>query len=154
MNVRRVLFRVWAKLPRRVRRQLVRLGTPSHTVGAIGVVEHDSQVLLVRLSYRKAWGLPGGLLRRGEQPAAAVVREVAEEVGLPIELVGPPTLVVDTKARRVDVVFRCHPAKGVDPASATVRSAEIVEARWWPEDDLPPLHHEASDALRVSRLLR
>ena len=154
MNARRLLFRAWARLPRRVRRNLVRLGTPSHTVGAIGVVEHDGRVLLVRLSYRKAWGLPGGLLQRGEQPAAAVVREVAEEVGLHIDLVGVPTLVVDTRARRVDVVFRCRPAPGVDPASVSVRSAEIVEARWWPEDELPPLHQEAADALRVSRSLR
>ena len=154
MNAKRLLFRVWAHLPRRVRRGLVHLGTPSHSVGAMGIVEHDGQVLLVRLAYRKHWGLPGGLLKRNEQPAAAVVREVAEEVGLPIELVGVPTIVVDTRARRVDTIFRCRPAPGVDPASAAPRSSEIVEAAWWPADALPQLHAEATEAVRVSRLLR
>ena len=153
MNAKRLLFRVWARLPRRVRRGLVRAGTPSHTVGAMGIVEHDGKVLLVRLAYRKHWGLPGGLLKRGEQPAAAVVREVAEEVGLAIDLVGAPTIVVDTRARRVDTIFRCRPAAGVDPSSARARSSEIVEAAWWPVDDLPRLHAEAAEAWRVSRLL-
>ena len=154
MSAKRLLFRVWGRLPRRVRRSLVRLGTPSHTVGSMGVVEHDGRVLLVRLAYRKWWGLPGGLLQRGEQPAAAVVREVAEEVGLPIELAAPPTIVVDTRARRVDVVFLCRPAPGVDPDSAKACSSEIEEVKWWPLDDLPRLHGEAAEAMRVSRSLR
>ena len=154
MKLKPILFKVWRRLPRRARRQLVRMGTPSHTVGAMGVVEDDGDVLLVRHAYRGGWGLPGGLIERGEQPAAAVVREVAEEVGLQIELLGLPTIVVDTRARRVDVVFRCRAAPGVDPRSATARSSEIVEARWWPTDGLPRLQPEAAEAVRVSRSLR
>jgi ADP-ribose pyrophosphatase YjhB (NUDIX family) len=154
VNAKRLLFRVWARLPRRVRRNLVRLGTPSHTVGAMGIVEDGERVLLVQLSYRRGWGLPVGLLQRGEQPAAALVREVAEEVGIAVELLGVPTVVVESRVRRVDIVFRCRPAPGVDPASAVACSAEIIEARWWPSDDLPPLHAEAAEAFRVSRSLR
>jgi 8-oxo-dGTP diphosphatase len=153
LRVKLVLFKVWRRLPRRARRQLVRMGTPSHTVGSMGVVEHDGKVLLVRHAYRGGWGLPGGLIQRGEQPAAAVVREVAEEVGLQIELLGLPTVVVDTRARRVDVVFRCRAAPGVDPWSAAAHSSEIVEARWWPADGLPRLQAEAAEAVRVSRSL-
>lgn len=150
----RLALRVWGRLPQRVRRELVRLATPSHTVGAIGIVERDGSVLLVRLAYRRNWGLPGGLLARGEQPAATVVREVAEEVGLPIEPLHPPTVVVEPTARRIDIVFRCRPAPGVDPDSAAPRSAEILEARWWPLGALPALQPEASEALRISRSLR
>jgi len=147
-------YRVWARLPRWLRRRLVRLAMPTYTVGAAGVVEHDGRVLLVRLTYRKAWGLPGGLLERGEQPAAAAVREVAEEVGLAIELVGPPTVVAVPEVRRLDIVFRCRPAPGVDAETARACSPEVLEARWWPLDALPPLQAEAASGLRVSRSLR
>jgi ADP-ribose pyrophosphatase YjhB (NUDIX family) len=146
-----VLYRVFGRLPRRLRRLIVRVAVPTYTVGSICVVEHDGDVLLVRLAYRKAWGLPGGLLERGEQPAAAAVREVAEETGLAVELLGDPTVQAEPRLRRLDVVFRARPAAGVDPASVCVRSKEIVEVRWWPRADLPPLHHEAAGALRLVR---
>jgi ADP-ribose pyrophosphatase YjhB (NUDIX family) len=144
--LKRAALRLFGRLPRPVRRWLVRRGTPSHTVGAIGVVERGGEVLLVRLAYRKGWGLPGGLLKRGEQPVDAMVREVAEEVGVRVEALGAPTVVVETDVRRVDVVFRCSLVGGdVRPSSP-----EIEEARWWPVDALPQLQHEAREALRAA----
>jgi ADP-ribose pyrophosphatase YjhB (NUDIX family) len=150
---KQALLRVWGRLPRPVRRRLVRLGTASHTVGSIGVLEHEGAVLLVRLAYRDHWGLPGGLLKRGEHAVAAMIREVHEEVGLVVEPVGVPTVVVEPKVRRVDVVFRCRAVDGVDPASAAPSSPEILETRWWPLDALPRLQHEAATALRAARQL-
>ena len=61
----------------------VRLG---HEVRSL--VHADGRWLLIRQSYRNHWGLPGGLLQRHESPADACRREVLEEVGLPVELVG------------------------------------------------------------------
>lgn len=151
--MKRRLFRIWAHLPRPVRRRLVRLGTPSHTVGAIAVIERDGEVLLVRLAYRGGWGLPGGLLKRKEQPSDAVRREVVEEVGLDVEVLGVPTVVVETDVRRVDVVYRCRFPDGADPGSVRATSDEIVEVRWWPLDELPDLQPEAAAAIRVSRML-
>lgn len=142
-------YRLWARLPPWLRRRLVRLRMPSYTLGSVCVVEHEGAVLLVRLSYRKAWGLPGGLLERGEHPADAAVRETAEEVGVDVELAGEPTVVVEPTAQRGDVVFRARLADGVDPTTARACSPEIVEVRWWPVGELPPLHHEAKGALRA-----
>ena len=54
------------------------------THGAICALWHDGRVLMVRLSYRPALTFPGGFRGRDETPAAAVAREVSEEVGLEV----------------------------------------------------------------------
>lgn len=144
----RALLRVWRHVPLGLRRLIVRVAAPSFTVGAACVVERDGgEVLLVRLVYRTGWGLPGGLIERGEEVAGCARREVGEEVGLDVELIGAPAVVVDSRARRVDVVFRARPAAGHDPGAAAPCSPEVVEARWFPAHDLPPLQHEAVSAL-------
>lgn len=142
-----LLLKVYGRLPVRVRRAVVRAITPTFTVGANCVIERDDgAIVLVRQVYRRRWGLPGGLLERGEAPAEAVVREVAEEVGLEVEVVGEAAVVVDHVARRVDVV---HRARVVGPVPDELRacSPEISEVRWHLPGSLPELQEEAADAL-------
>jgi ADP-ribose pyrophosphatase YjhB (NUDIX family) len=139
---------VYRRLPVWARRRVVRTIAPGYTVGAMCFIERDDgAMLLVRLSYRHRWGVPGGLLKRGEVPAAAARREVLEEVGLEIDLMGEPAVVVDAEAQRVDLVYRARVADGVDPGTAAPGSPEIVEARWFPTASLPELQHETSGAL-------
>src|SRR6188474_1366902 len=127
-RLHRTALQLYRRLPVKARRRVVRTIAPAYTVGSICVIERaDGAVLLVRLSYRNSWGLPGGLLKRGETPAEAARREVKEEASLEVELVGDPAVVVDAPAQRVDVIFRARPAAGVDPASARAASPEIVE---------------------------
>jgi ADP-ribose pyrophosphatase YjhB (NUDIX family) len=52
--------------------------------GAAVVVRQGGRILLVRNSYQPRLTLPGGHLRRGEDPAAAAARELREEVGLDV----------------------------------------------------------------------
>ncbi len=140
-----VLLRLYRRLPRSVRLFLVHRMTPSFTVGAICVVERgDGALLLVRHSYRRRWGFPGGLLQRGEEVADGARREALEEVGIVIELDGEPAVVVDPGPRRVDVVFRarCH-----DPSTARACSPEVVDLGWFSPEQLPELQHEAASAL-------
>ena len=147
-RIHRALLLLFRRLPVRARRRVVRTIAPSYTVGSICVIERaDGAVLLVRLSYRRSWGLPGGLLKRGETPAEAAHREVKEESTLEVELLGDPAVVVDEEAQRVDVVFRARPAPGVDPDAATPSSPEIVEVRWFSPEELPDLQFEASGAM-------
>jgi ADP-ribose pyrophosphatase YjhB (NUDIX family) len=148
-KIHRWLLRVYRLLPRWARRRVVRTIAPSFTVGAICMIEHDGRLLLVRQSYRKRWGVPGGLLQRGETARAAAVREVREEVGLAIELLGEPAVVVDADPRRVDVIFRARPLDGADPDAARPSSPEVLEVRWFPLDALPELQHESAHALKT-----
>lgn len=141
-------LRLFRRLPVVARRRVVRTLSPGFTVGAVCVIErHDGALLLARLSYRNSWGLPGGLLKRGESPAAAARREVLEETSIDVELVGDPAVVVDAEARRVDVVFRAQLGPGADVTAVRPGSPEIVELAWFPADDLPDLQFEASGAL-------
>jgi 8-oxo-dGTP diphosphatase len=141
------LLHLYRRLPTWWRRRLVRVISPSFTVGAVCFIERDDgALLLVRLSYRERWGAPGGLLKRGETSADGARREVFEEVGLAVDLLGEPAVVVDPRPQRIDIVFRARPVAGTDPDVARPRSPEILEARWFPRDDLPELQHETAGA--------
>lgn len=144
----RLALQVYRRLPVGLRRRVVRAVSPSFTVGAMCFIERaDGALLLVRHSYRDRWGVPGGLLQRGEDAQVGARREVREEVGLVVELQGEPAVVVDAVPQRVDVVFRARPADGVDTDALTLGSAEIVDARWFPADSLPELQFETAGAL-------
>ena len=139
---------VFRRLPGWARRRVVRVLAPGVTVGSICVIERsDGALLLVRQSYRRSWGIPGGLLKKGERPEDAARREVFEEVGLDIELIGEPAVVVDPVPRRVDLVFRARPVGDRAEPVATPMSPEITEARWFAPDQLPDLQAETSSAL-------
>lgn len=142
-----LLLRFYQRLPRWARRWAIRVVSPSFTVGAICVVEReDGAILLVRQVYRTRWGLPGGLLKRREDPVDAARREVLEEVGVDIDLAGEPAPVVEAGPQRVDLIYRARLAEphGAPP---TPRSPEIVECRWFARSDLPELQHETAAAL-------
>jgi 8-oxo-dGTP diphosphatase len=139
------LLKIFKRLPRRARLAVVHLVSPSYSVGAICIVERaDGRLLLVRHSYRNAWGFPGGLLNRGEEAPAGAKREAREEVDIAIEVVGEPAVVVAPDPRRVDVVFRCRTD---EPDNARPVPPEVVEVGWFARDHLPDLQHEAAGAL-------
>ncbi|MFJ6789593.1 NUDIX hydrolase [Streptomyces angustmyceticus] len=73
---------------------IVQTPEPTAETLAAGVLLFDDQdrVLLVDPTYKAGWEFPGGIVERGEAPAHAGVREVAEELG--IELPRAPRLLV------------------------------------------------------------
>ncbi|MBQ1092534.1 NUDIX hydrolase [Streptomyces sp. B93] len=75
---------------------IVQSPEPTAETVAAGVLlfdEHD-RVLLVDPTYKPGWEFPGGVVERGEAPARAGIREVAEETGIHLAEV-PRLLVVD-----------------------------------------------------------
>lgn len=146
-GLHRTLLRLFRALPTPARRRVVRTLSPSFTVGSMCFIERDDgALLLVEHVYRRRWGVPGGLLERREDPAEAALREVKEEVGLDVVLLGEPAVVVDPIPQRVDIVYRARVAPGCDPASAEPRSPEIAGVGWFPPRDLPELQHETAGA--------
>ncbi|GAA4929929.1 NUDIX domain-containing protein [Streptomyces coeruleoprunus] len=75
---------------------IVQTPEPTGETLAAGVLLFDEQdrVLLVDPTYKPGWEFPGGVVERGEAPARAAMREVAEETGLRLGAV-PRLLVVD-----------------------------------------------------------
>ncbi|MFI2668673.1 NUDIX domain-containing protein [Streptomyces albidoflavus] len=66
---------------------IVQTPEPTAETVASGVLLFDERerVLLVDPTYKPGWEFPGGIVEPGEAPAAAGVREVAEETGLSLE---------------------------------------------------------------------
>ncbi len=147
-RLHRLLLRIFGWFPARARRLIVRFFSPSYTAGGICVIERpDGKILLVRQAYRERWGLPGGLLKKGEEAADGARREVLEEVGLLIDLVGEPAVVTDPVRQRIDLIFRAKPSRLSDVPEVRPSSPEIVRCEWFAPDDLPELQFETADAL-------
>lgn len=124
----------WRKMPRKMRRFFVRLTQPSFTVSAAAVVfDDEKRILLLRHVLRvnsSGWGIPGGFLNAGEQPADALKRELMEEAG--VEIVDLHLLKIRTLGHHLEIIYYCR-AKNTD---AKARSSEILEARWFVIDEL------------------
>ena len=107
------------------------------TYGVKCVVEHDGKWLMIRNTYgHRYWTLPGGGVKRGESPAVAVRREVAEEVGITLREVEPLGEYLSTLHYSKDTVY-CFRAS-VDSSAYEIDGKEIAEARWMPPDTIPP----------------
>jgi 8-oxo-dGTP pyrophosphatase MutT (NUDIX family) len=94
------------------------------------------RVLLVRHTYgHSEWDLPGGGVKRSEEPPAAARREMEEELGIQIDdlrSLGQLKSRVYRKHDRVD----CFHAE-IGPAELTIDEGELEVARWFPRDRLP-----------------
>ncbi len=136
-------------MPKRMRRLLVRLTQPSFTV-SVGAVVFDKQdrVLLLNHVLRPAsgWGIGGGFLDSGEQPQAAIKRELCEEVGVEIENL--QFVQVWTIGNHVEIIYRADAKTEV----VAPQSKEILEARWFSLNELPP--EMSNSQLRLIKLAR
>jgi ADP-ribose pyrophosphatase YjhB (NUDIX family) len=108
---------------------------PSLT-GVKCVITDGGRVLLVRHTYGPpGWGLPGGLLHSGEDPASAARRELAEELGVKVGELGRLGEIEVAIDGRRDTVHCFH----VDLRGGEIHTeaAEIAQACFYERDRLP-----------------
>jgi len=127
--------KLWRAMPPRFRRWSMRATQTRFTVTAGALIFNErGQVLLLKHRFRagSGWGIPGGFLENGEQPEAALRRELREEVGLEIENVEIFTARSFKKPRQVEILFRCRANAEVKP-----RTIEVERAEWFSVQSLP-----------------
>lgn len=143
--LRRAAYRAFKIVPPGPSHAIIRMASPTYSLGAIAIIEHDGQILALEQTHRRGMSLPGGLVDRGEQPAEAVVREVREETSLRIESGDIFATIFDVEMRHVDVIFRveCDERPRVRPASEATGHAWLDPHDWeraesgWGEIDRP-----------------
>lgn len=136
----RLVVAAYTRTPVRPRRLVVRLSTPGYRVGVLAVVfRPDGRLLLVDQPYNPGWALPGGDLRRGEEPDAGLARELREEIGLHVTAPQPRLASLRTNDRWVTFVTRLDVDESVAGALSP-RSAEISRIAWHAPSALPALH--------------
>ncbi len=84
---------------------------PRHD-GAVVAVWLDGRILMVRHSYRRRWGWPGGGIRPGEQPIDAAIRELGEELAL--------------RVSRRSLIFRCSVMERWEKRRDHARIFEVI----------------------------
>jgi 8-oxo-dGTP pyrophosphatase MutT (NUDIX family) len=122
------------------------------------IIDPTGRVLLQRRSDDGEWGLPGGAIEPGEEPAEALVREIFEETALdvvPERVVGVysgPEFRIrypnGDETMIVSITFACRPVGG----EPRVNDEESLEVRYFAPDALPPMpprhRRRIEDALR------
>lgn len=133
-----LLAKVWRGSPAGVRRLGVWLAEPRFTVtaGAV-VVDDEGRVLLLKHTFRRGsgWGIPGGFMEKGEQPEAAIRRELREEAGLEVEDARLVTVRALVPTQQVEILFLAQPRRAED---ARPVSAEVSAVGWFERGALPP----------------
>lgn len=114
---------------------------PDPKVAVIALVIHEDRILLVQRGVDPAkgrWALPGGYMDAGEMPSAALQRELAEEVGLVIEVqelikIYPMN---NGEGERVGIVlaFKALPTAGLQIPRV---GDDVADAGWFAPKEIP-----------------
>jgi 8-oxo-dGTP pyrophosphatase MutT (NUDIX family) len=119
------------------------------------VIDAQGRILLNRRADTGHWSLPSGILEPGEQPAAALEREVLEETGLTVKaarLLDAFTTPVITypngdQAQYLTVAYRCEILGG----HLHIADDESLDLRFFAPDELPPLRPDLARCIELAR---
>ena len=128
-------------------------------VGVGAVIFRGEAVLLVRRGQepaRDSWSLPGGLVEMGETLEAALAREIAEETGLTVRILGISAVLerlFPDEAGRIAyhyvlIDYACDYLEGDLQPGSDITAAQFVA---WPDLERFDLPQFTADVIRQAR---
>jgi 8-oxo-dGTP diphosphatase len=148
--VEKALLWLWQTLPipNRLRWFFQWLVNPKFLIGVAAVIlDEQGRILLFKHTYRgrHPWGLPSGWLKRNENPAQAIEREVYEESRLKICLLRP-LAALHSRSARVDIIYLAAAEGGKFQPSA-----EVSQARYFSIEELTRVLGEQNPLVETIR---
>lgn len=102
----------------------------THFVSVAGLVTNDNGEILLIKSPRRGWEYPGGMVEPGETFQDALLREVKEETGIDVEIMGFVGLCKNVEKDVVNIDFVCKAIGG-----QLSISDESLEVMWVKKED-------------------
>ena len=102
----------------------------THFVSVAGLVSNDKGEILLINSPRRGWEYPGGIVEPGETFQDALIREIKEEAGVDVEIIGFIGLCKNVEKDVVNIDFSCRYLKG-----ELITSNESSEVMWVKKED-------------------
>ncbi|PEY42055.1 DNA mismatch repair protein MutT [Bacillus cereus] len=126
--------------------------TPRHIVAVSACITNESnEILLVKVQWRAdTWEMPGGQVEEGEPLDQAVCREVLEETGLLVEVVGITGVHYNASKHILSVVFK------VEYVSGEIKEAKFIALN---EDNIdeyitrPHMKSRTLDAIKAKNFI-
>lgn len=118
-----------------------------YTIGVVGVVlDQRGHVLVVEhvLHPDYPWGLPGGWIGADEDPAAAVARELKEELQLAVNVIRV-LHIAKSFPNHIDISFLCE-----SQSASGKLSFELLDHKWFAPDKLPNLHVFHRESIEIA----
>jgi 8-oxo-dGTP diphosphatase len=113
-----------------------------------GIIEKDNKILIAQRhrndTHGLKWEFPGGTLRNGESGEDGIIREIHEELGLNVEVLGYYGSYTEGKLRIL--YYR------VKPVSGSLKLTEHEQAHWVTKDQLLEYDLLSGDQLIANRL--
>ena len=124
---------------------MTRYRSPKLTVD--GVLFNKTKLLLIKRKhepFKDCWALPGGFVDYGETTEHAIIREMKEETGLDVKVIGLVGVYSDPdrdpRGHTITIVYEVQQTSG-----KLMGGDDAAEAQFFNHDSLPPLafdHHE------------
>lgn len=125
--------------------------------GSAAVLDAEGRVLLQRRADNGNWAMPGGIMEIGETLGDAVIREVAEETGINIELTGIIGVYTDPRhvmawedgevRQQFTITFSARPTGG-----RLRTSHESTQVGWFNRRELDDLPMHPTQRLRLGHV--
>lgn len=97
----------------------------THFVSVAGLVTNDTGEILLVKSPKRGWEYPGGMVEPKETLQNALIREIKEEAGIDVEIVGFIGLCKNIEKDIVNLDFACRAIGG-----KLSTSSESTEVQW------------------------